>query len=131
MTVCPSCGHAFHPQACLPVPTEPPVGTWVKDRFGGTHVRIEDSDGNIGWSASPTGFYAFGKWAPMWESRGPLVECGPWGAELPEPHDFVPNDIEQLRWAKCETCGQPEGHMVHTELVDTEAAPAANAGLWS
>jgi hypothetical protein len=54
----------------------------VKDRFGSTHVRTVDSDGHDGWAAAPTGFYAFGRWAPMWESRGPLTECGPWGADL-------------------------------------------------
>jgi hypothetical protein len=58
------------------IPEEPPVGTWVKDRFGGTHYRTKD-----GWAAAPTGFYAGGRWAAMWEARGPLVECAPWGVE--------------------------------------------------
>lgn len=84
---CPECGHVEEidweqvDAARKAIPPEPPVGTWVKDRFGGTHVRIKDSDGNVGWSCSPTGFYAFGKWEAMWEARGPLVECGPWGRD--------------------------------------------------
>lgn len=78
-----ACDHEckYHRAAPADVPPEPAVGTWVKDRFGGTHVRIKGSDGHIGWAASPTGFYAFGKWGPMWEARGPLVECPPWGVE--------------------------------------------------
>lgn len=52
------------------------MGTWVKDRHGGTHYRRSD-----GWSSAPEGFYAFGVWEDMWQGRGPLVECGPWGAE--------------------------------------------------
>lgn len=66
------------------IPAEPPVGTWVRDRFGATHVRIKDADRRIGWACSPTGYYAFGKWEAMWEGRGPLVECAPWGREVPE-----------------------------------------------
>lgn len=61
----------------VPAPPEPPVGTWVKDRFGATSVRIKD-----GWAASPTGFYGGGIWECMWEARGPLEVCGPWGAQL-------------------------------------------------
>jgi hypothetical protein len=60
-----------------PAPAEPEVGTWVKDRFGAVHYRNQE-----GWAASPTGFHGFGKWEAMWEARGPLVECGPWGASL-------------------------------------------------
>jgi hypothetical protein len=72
-----TCSHtcAYHRET-PPCPPEPPVGTWVKDRFGATHYRKAD-----GWAAAPTGFYALGKWQPMWGARGPLVECGPWGAE--------------------------------------------------
>jgi hypothetical protein len=62
-------------------PPEPPVGTWMKDRFGAAHQRRIDCDGNDGWGEP--GFYSFGKWTLMWEARGPLVECGPWGADLP------------------------------------------------
>lgn len=64
------------------IPPEPPTGTWVRDRHGGVHVRIEDGEGNVGWAAGSNGFYAFGKWEAMWRGRGPLVECGPWGREL-------------------------------------------------
>jgi len=65
-------------------PTEPPVDTWVKDRHGATYVRIKDIYGTTGWAASPTSTYGGGKWEAMWEARGPLTVCGPWGAE-PEP----------------------------------------------
>jgi len=78
MTVCPACGHAFHPKACLPVPAEPPVGTWMRDRFGGVTRRHASG----GWA--PPGCEPFGRWDAMWEARGPYVECGPWGAELTE-----------------------------------------------
>lgn len=75
MSRCSHCG------STLVIPDEPPLGTWVKDRFGGTHVRIVDSDRRDGWAVSPSGFYAFGQWEAMWEGRGPLEVCGPWGAE--------------------------------------------------
>lgn len=53
---------------------EPPVGSWVMDRFGATHYRTEH-----GWAAAPTGFVPAGRWQAMWEHRGPLTLCGPWG----------------------------------------------------
>lgn len=56
-----------------PVPEEPPRGTWVKDRFGRVHLRLRD-----GWTAGRE-FHTFARWEPMWEARGPLVECEPWG----------------------------------------------------
>lgn len=65
---CPTCGSH--------VPPEPPIDTWVKDRFGGTHHR------GSGGSWGQPGVMYFGAWRAMWESRGPLVECGPWGADL-------------------------------------------------
>jgi hypothetical protein len=72
---CPNCGfHAERPA----VKPEPAIGTWVKDRFGGVHVRVTDG----GWAASPS-TRGFARWEPMWEARGPLVECGAWGAPLP------------------------------------------------
>ena len=67
MTACPTCGP----------PPEPPIGTWVRDRFGATTKRHE----NGRWS--PPGFIPIAEWEAMWEARGPLVECGPWGADLP------------------------------------------------
>lgn len=76
-TTCPNCGYHLDAQGAPPL--EPPVGTWVKDRFGAAHMRRRDSDGNIGWGEP--GFYSFGKWEAMWEARGPLVECGPWGRD--------------------------------------------------
>lgn len=72
MNRCQSCGQAM-PAGY--VPPEPPVGTWMKDRFGGVTQRQEG-----GWGAP--GIMPFGKWEAMWSSRGPYVECGPWGADL-------------------------------------------------
>jgi hypothetical protein len=57
----------FHP--------EPPVGTWMRDRFGGSTQRQAE-----GWGQP--GMMPFGKWEAMWEARGPYVECGPWGRDL-------------------------------------------------
>lgn len=71
---CPHCGSEVN---AVEPPPEPPMGTWVRDRFGGVAQRHEDAEGNIGWSTP--GMYAFGKWDAMWQARGPLVECGPWG----------------------------------------------------
>lgn len=70
MTECPNCGERFNP-----APPEPPVGTWVKDKHGASHYRTKE-----GWAAGPWGWYAGGKWDAMWRARGPLVECGPYGA---------------------------------------------------
>ncbi len=56
---------------------EPPIGTWVKDRHGGTTMRHE----NGRWA--PPGSEPFAIWEAMWDARGPLVECGPWGRALP------------------------------------------------
>lgn len=71
---CDNCGHPTGP-----VPPEPPVGTWVKDRRGGTSVRVVSSDGRDGWAPAPTGFYPAANWESMWKALGPLVECEPWG----------------------------------------------------
>lgn len=79
MVTCPNCGHAFHPKACAPCPPEPPVGTWMKDRFGGTTQR-RVYQGHDGWGQP--GVWNFGVWESMWAARGPYVECGPWGADL-------------------------------------------------
>ena len=65
----------------MSIPPEPPVGTWVRDRFGAVAQRFVYG-GWDGWS--PPGCYPFGRWDAMWEARGPLVECEPWGLE-PEP----------------------------------------------
>ena len=67
MNHCPTC-------QCVP-PPEPPVGTWVRDRFGGTTMRHP----NGGWA--PPGFLPAARWEAMWEGRGPLVECGPYGGD--------------------------------------------------
>lgn len=71
---CSNCGHVDEISSSV-VPPEPPEDTWVKDRHGAAHHRKGD-----GWG-SP-GFYYFGKWEAMWNARGPLVECGPWGQDL-------------------------------------------------
>lgn len=72
---CPFC-QCDNPEAVKSfVPPEPPVGTWVKDRHGGTSLRYA-----AGWGEP--GIMPFGRWEAMWLARGPLVECGPWGAPL-------------------------------------------------
>lgn len=76
---CPTCGNTFE-AACAP--SEPPVGTWVRDARGAVSVRIVDSDGRDGWAPALTGFYAFARWNAMWVAHGPLVPCGPYGTEL-------------------------------------------------
>lgn len=63
---------------CAPIPPEPAIGTWVVDRHGGTHHRGADG----GWGQP--GFFYFGKWEPIWRTRGPLTECGPYGLPLQE-----------------------------------------------
>ena len=68
---CPTCRRPYKPED---VPPEPPVGTWIRDRFGGTSMRQEG-----GWGQP--GVMPFGQWAAMWRARGPLLECGPWGRE--------------------------------------------------
>lgn len=66
---CPTCGRDGYPGGA---PPEPPVGTWVRDRFGGISYRQRE-----GWGQP--GIMPFGIWEAMWEARGPLIECGPWG----------------------------------------------------
>lgn len=62
---------------------EPPIGTWVRDRFGGTSMRQGDGWGN-------PGVMPFGRWQAMWDARGPYEICGPWGAPAPtEPESEV------------------------------------------
>lgn len=63
------------------VPPEPPVGTWVRDKYGGVSVRRIDEDGRDGWSPGP-GFYSTAVWKDFWLARGPLIECGEWGRDL-------------------------------------------------
>jgi hypothetical protein len=70
---CPNCGYHVDAGAA---PEEPARGAWVKDRFGAVHQRSPSG----GWGQP--GLYGFGKWELMWQARGPLVECGPWGREL-------------------------------------------------
>lgn len=73
MSTCPHCGAELAP---TPIPPEPPIGTWVKDRHGGVTQRHPNGD----WA--PRGCLPYAKWEPMWLARGPLIECGPWG-DLP------------------------------------------------
>ena len=68
---CPTCG-----QTLPGAPPEPPVGTWVRDKHGAVSVRNRD-----GWAPAPSGFFGTGRWEAMWQARGPLVECAPWGRE--------------------------------------------------
>lgn len=78
MALCPKCGTVV-PVECT-VPPEPPVDTWVKDRYGAVHHR-----GRGGQWGVP-GMMYFGSWEAMWHARGPLIECGPWGREKEEAH---------------------------------------------
>ena len=73
---CPSCkGDVGH--VCPgPVPPEPPVGTWMKDRYGAASIRNPD-----GWAPAATGFFGTGRWEGMWQARGPYVPCGPYGKD--------------------------------------------------
>lgn len=73
MPLCPTCRRPWREDD---VPPEPPVGTWVKDRHGGTSYR--QSGG--GWGEP--GIMPLGRWEAMWRARGPLIECGPWGREM-------------------------------------------------
>ncbi|HVQ18918.1 MAG TPA: hypothetical protein VMT27_07770 [Actinomycetes bacterium] len=73
---CPQCGDEVNHSCPGVCPPEPPIGTWVKDRHGGTSHRGE----NGSWG-SP-GMYYLANWERMWQARGPLVECGPWGGPL-------------------------------------------------
>lgn len=76
---CSNCGHVGQVEAVAP--PQPPVGTWVKDRFGGTSFHaVQD-----GWGAP--GLMPFGKWEAMWHARGPLIVCGPWGRPLEEEEE--------------------------------------------
>lgn len=64
--ICPTCNRPWREDD---VPPEPPVGTWVKDRYGATTMHHEGG----GWA--PRGFMPFGKWDAMWRARGPLLVC--------------------------------------------------------
>lgn len=69
-SLCRACG-AVVPVPCT-APPEPPIGAWVRDRFGALSRRTAE-----GWGLP--GFMPFGVWAAMWHARGPLTECGEWG----------------------------------------------------
>ena len=88
--ICPVCK-----QKTLFVPPEPPLGTWVKDRFGCTAVRMFDCDGREGWSQP--GFYALASWPSFWKARGPLKECGPWGDRVVEENLDTVYAVGKLR----------------------------------
>ncbi len=67
---CPYCGNNVSHIAYTP--PEPPLGTWIEDKYGAKAVRIIDSDGHDGWAPHESGFYACARWENMWEARGPL-----------------------------------------------------------
>ena len=86
----------------IPVPPEPPVGTWVMDWNGSTSKRHPQG----GWA--PPGCAPLGRWEAMWLARGPLVECSPWGLQekaavmkfsLPVLRPMVDRTAETLRGA--------------------------------
>lgn len=96
-----------------PCPPEPPDGTWVKDRHGGVHHRKGD-----GWGQP--GCYYFGRWAAMWEARGPLVECGPWGDALPAGVTITSTVIHEDGSKTVTTTTHPGKRLV---LTDDPAMP--------
>jgi hypothetical protein len=61
------------PPAPVSRDNEPPDDTWVRDRHGALSHRW-----NGRWGLP--GFYYFGQWEAMWDERGPLEVCKPWGA---------------------------------------------------
>jgi hypothetical protein len=71
------------------VPPEPPSGTWVRDRYGAAFHRGDS--GNWGMP----GFLYLADWVSMWDARGPLVECPPWGVD-PEPEQTNPDLWKEL-----------------------------------
>lgn len=80
---------------------EPPAGTWVKDRYGATHQR--NPKGGKGWGQP--GCYYLGEWAAMWDGRGPLEVCGPWGAPLP-PEPEPPTPSYRVTWTYVDQFGR-------------------------
>lgn len=70
---CPNCGYPLGS-----IPSEPPIGTWVRGRDGAASIRTSD-----GWAAALSGCRVDdGAWEEIWRDRGPLIECGPYGAEI-------------------------------------------------
>lgn len=83
------------------IPPEPPVGTWVKDKHGGTSLRYAE-----GWGQPGT--MPFGRWEAMWEARGPLVECGPWGRELNTKTLTIRVTKEEWDWLQAKLAEEPK-----------------------
>jgi hypothetical protein len=80
-----------------PVPPEPPVGTWMKDKYGGV-TRRQHGNSALGGGWGLPGMMPFGKWEAMWEARGPYVECGEWGRPLEagkETWHYTPKPAKQ------------------------------------
>lgn len=75
---CPRCGYTPGPEC----PPEPPIGTWVQDRHGGVSKRFTLGD-MTGWA--PPGCLPLAQWKAMWEARGPLTICAPWGHATTAP----------------------------------------------
>ena len=89
---------------------EPPVRTWVRDRYGATTMRQLE-----GWGQP--GVMPFGKWEAMWDARGPYTECGRWGGQLepkPEPLD------ELLQWATERRDGEwfESAHEAYSDMIE-------------
>lgn len=64
-TYCPNCG-ADLTEAPF-VPTEPPIGTTVRDKYDGLITRAK----NGRWG--PQGCVPLASWGPMYRARGPLT----------------------------------------------------------
>lgn len=72
MDECPTC---HRPYGEAYIPPEPPLGTWVRDRFGCLSYHQVPH----GWGEP--GISPLGEWEAMWKARGPLVECATWGQD--------------------------------------------------
>lgn len=115
-------------------PPEPREGTWVIDRFGSVSVRRGE-----GWGEP--GMMPFGKWEAMWEARGPLLECGEWGAPLPKDKaedrwpdrcPFVATDPITTSTPRVDNwrCGHEKGHTGNHQLFTVEGEGTLFAGTW-
>lgn len=107
-------------------PPEPPIGTWVKDKYGGTTKRHPGG----GWG--PPAFFPAARWAPMWAARGPLTICGPWGAPLEEVapeeevRERITKDLDALAEEYKDTAAGP--HYAHAARIARIAHEIADSG---
>ena len=89
---------------------EPPVGTWVRDRFGGVSMRQAE-----GWGEP--GMEPFGKWEAMWDARGPFTECGRWGDQY-EPKLEPLDELRQWAVSRREASTFESAHEAYADMVE-------------